>query len=116
MLKGFELRDGTIIREWHPQGKVTGTLRRRKTLTRFLRWRGPLAPTARLNSSIDAGWITPAFLQKRHRIGAGLQLFTQKTATSCWIFGGAYWLLARPVRLKHACGGTMESIAGSCSV
>ena len=61
-------------------------------LTRFLRWRGPLVPTARLNSSIGAGWITPASLQKRHRIGAGQQLFTQKTATGSWIFGGSYWL------------------------
>src|SRR5579862_6371383 len=112
----MESGSGTIIREWHPQAKVPGRFGRHKTLTRFLRLRGPLVPTARLNSSIGAGWITPASLQKRHRIGAGQQLFTQKTARSSWIFGGAYWLLARPVRLKHAWAGTMESIAGSCSV
>src|SRR5260370_40992868 len=91
-------------------------LGRRKTLTPFLLWRGTLVPTAPLNSSIGAGWITPASLQKKHWIGAGLRRFTQKTATGSWIFGGTYWLLARPVRLKHACAGTMETIVGSCSV
>src|SRR5580700_7599736 len=93
------IRRGTIIREWHPQGKVPNRLGRRKTLTRFLRWRGPLVPTAPLNSSIGAGWITPASLRKRHRIGAGQRPFTQKTATGSWIFGGTCWLLGRPARL-----------------
>src|SRR6266404_5908198 len=109
-----ESLSGTIIREWHPQGKIPGRLARRKTLTRFLRWRGPLAPTAPLNSSIGAGWITPASLQKKHRIGAGLRLFIRKTAIGSWIFGGTCWTLARAVRLKHACAGTMETIGGSC--
>src|ERR1700676_647462 len=102
----MESGSGTIIREWHPEDKVPGRFGRRKTLTPSLLWRGPLVPTARLNSSIGAGWITPAFLQKRHRIGAGLRLFPQKTATGSWIFGGTYWILARPVRLKRACAGT----------
>src|ERR1700722_8973147 len=112
----MESGSGTIIREWHPLWKVTGRRARRKTLTLFLLWRGPLVPTAPLNSSIGAGWITPASLLKRHRIGAGLRLFTQKTATGSWFFGGTCWILARPVRLKHACADTMETIGGSCFV
>src|SRR5260370_21891678 len=92
-LQGSELRDGTIIREWHPQGRVPSKLGRRKTLTPFLLWRGPLVPTAPLNSSIGAGWITPASLRTKHRIGAGLRRFTQKTATDSWIFGGTCWIL-----------------------
>jgi PAS domain-containing protein len=43
-LEGFKLRDGTIIREWRPQGKASSSFGRRKTLTPFLLWRGPLAP------------------------------------------------------------------------
>ena len=74
--------DGTIIREWHPQGRVPSRLGRRKTLTPFLLWRGPLVPTAPLNSSIGVGWITPAYPRKKHRIGAGLRRFTQKTPAS----------------------------------
>src|SRR5258708_24834839 len=70
-LEGFKLRDGTIIRGWHPQEEASSSFGRRKTLTPFLLWRGPLAPTARLNFSTGAGWITPASLRKRHRIGAG---------------------------------------------
>src|SRR5713226_6094046 len=115
-LEGFKLRDGTIIREWHPQGKASSSFGRRKTLTPFLLWRGPLAPTAPPNSSIGAGWIIPASQRKKHWIGAGLRLFTQKTATSLWIFGGTCWILARPVRLKHACASAMETTVGSCSV
>jgi len=34
--KGHESLSGTIIREWHPQGKVPDRLARRKMLTRFL--------------------------------------------------------------------------------
>src|ERR1700687_3801480 len=101
----MESGSGTIIREWHPLWKVTGRRARRKTLTLFLLWRGPLVPTARLNSSIGAGWITPASLLKRLRIGAGLRLFTQKTATGSWIFGGTLSLLAGPGGLEAACGG-----------
>jgi hypothetical protein len=62
--KRHESPSGTIIREWHPQGKIPGRLARRKTLTLFLLWRGPPVPTALLNSSIGAGWITPASLLK----------------------------------------------------
>jgi hypothetical protein len=86
-LEGLDSPSGTIICEWHPQGRVPSWLGMRKTLTRFLRWRGPLVPTARLNSSIGAGWITPASLRKKHRMGAGLRRFTQKTATGSCIFG-----------------------------
>ena len=113
--KRHESLSGTIICEWHPQGKVPSRLDRRKTLTPFLLWRGPLVPTAPLNSSIGAGWITPASLRKKHRIGAGLRLFTQKTAIGSWIFGGICWLPARLARLKHACAGTMGTIGGSYS-
>src|SRR6266705_631042 len=109
------LRDGTIIREWHPQGRVPSRLGRRKTLTPFLLWRGPLVPTAPRNSSIGAGWITPASLRERLRIGVGLSRFTQKTGLGSWIIGGTYWLLGRPVKLKHACAGTTGNIDGSCS-
>src|SRR5690349_7365923 len=109
----MESGSGTIIREWHPQGKGPNRLGRRKTLTPFLLWRGPLVPTARPNSSIGAGWTTPASLQKRHRTGAGLRPFTQKTATGSWIVGGTYWILARPARCQGDCAATMESIGGS---
>src|SRR4029077_10236734 len=112
----MESGSGTIIHGWHPQGKGPSRLGTRTTFTPFLLWPGPLVPTARLNSSIGAGWTTPASQQKRHRTGAGPRPFTQKTATGSWIVGGAYWILARPVRLKHACAGTMETIVGSCSV
>src|ERR1700733_4191980 len=54
-----------LLREWHPQGKVPSKLGTDKMLTPYLRWHGSLVPTARLNSSIGAGWITPASLQKR---------------------------------------------------
>jgi hypothetical protein len=50
------------MREWHPQGRVPNRLGRRKTLTPFLLWRGPLVPTGRLNSSIGAGGTTLASL------------------------------------------------------
>src|ERR1700722_5789238 len=102
-----------MIRKWHPQGKVPSRLGRRKTLTPFLLWRGPLVPTAPLNSSIGAGWNTLASLRKKHRIGAGLLRSTRRTVTGSWMFGGACWILARPVRLKHACADTTETIVGS---
>jgi hypothetical protein len=38
-LKCFELRDGTIVWEWHPQGGIPSRLGRRKTLTPELRVR-----------------------------------------------------------------------------
>src|SRR5579863_10345695 len=90
VLKCMESGSGTIIHGWHPQGRVPSRLSRRKTLTPFLLWRGPLVRTARLISSIGAGWITPASLRKRHRTGAGLRHFTQKTAAGLWIVGGIY--------------------------
>jgi len=34
--KQHESLSGTIIREWHPQGKIPSRLGRRKMLTRFL--------------------------------------------------------------------------------
>jgi len=37
VLKCMESGSGTIIREWHPWGKVPGRFGRRKMLTRFLR-------------------------------------------------------------------------------
>jgi hypothetical protein len=58
---------GTMVREWHPQREVPGRRARRKMLTPFRGWRGPLAPTGRLNFSIGAGWTTAASLQERHR-------------------------------------------------
>src|SRR6266850_4585235 len=80
-----ESLSGTIIREWHPQSKIPGRLARRKTLTRFLLWRGPLVPTAPLNSSIGAGWITPASLRKRHQIGAAaLHTEDRDRLLDCW--------------------------------
>src|SRR6267143_2737729 len=119
MLEDAESVSGAIIREWHPRGKVPSRLGRSTTfafwLTRFLRWRGPLVPTAPPNSLIGAGWITQVSLRKRHRIGAGLCRFTQKIGAGSWIIGGTYWLLGRPVRLKHACAGTTGNIDGSCS-
>src|SRR5260370_37326432 len=60
--KRHESLSGTIIRECHPQGKIPSRLGRLKMLTRFLLWHGPLLPTAPLNSSIRAGWVTPAYL------------------------------------------------------
>ena len=36
VLKCMESGSGTIIREWHPWGKVPGRFGRRKMLTRFL--------------------------------------------------------------------------------
>jgi hypothetical protein len=60
-----------------PTGRVPSRLGRRKTLTLFLLWRGPLVPTAPLNSSIGAGWITSASLLKRHRIGWTAALHTE---------------------------------------
>jgi len=45
-------------------------------LTRFLCWRGPLVPTARLNfQSALLDYTAP--LQKRHPTGAGLRLYTE---------------------------------------
>src|ERR1700688_4681827 len=55
-------------------------------------------------------------LRKRHRIGAGLLHFTQKTGIGSWIIGGNYWLLGRPVRVKHAYAVSTANIAASCSV
>src|SRR5882762_9132551 len=48
-LEGHESPSGTIICEWHRQGRVPSWLGMRKISTRFLRWRGPLVPTAPLN-------------------------------------------------------------------
>ena len=83
------------------------------SLTLFPRWLGLPVPTARPNSSTGAGWIMPAYRRKRHRIGAGPLRFTQKTGIGSGIIGGTYWLLGRPVRLKHACAVSTENIAGS---
>jgi hypothetical protein len=55
ILKDFEVRDGTIIWEWHRQSKMPNRLGRRKMLTRFLRWPGPLVPTGLLNFSLGVG-------------------------------------------------------------
>src|SRR3984893_13391190 len=93
----MESGSGTIIREWHPQSKVPGRFGQHKTLTRFQRWRGPLVPTAPLNSSIGAGWITPASLRTKHRIGAGLRRLTHKTATQRPEIRATYQLLGQEV-------------------
>jgi hypothetical protein len=55
IFKDFDVRDGTIIEEWHRQTKMPSRLGRRKTLRRFLCWPGPLVPTGLLNSSLGVG-------------------------------------------------------------
>jgi PAS domain-containing protein len=40
---------------------------------------------------------------------AGLRLFIQKTATGSWIFGGACWIRAKPVRFIRDSGQSSEA-------
>ena len=60
--KRHEWPSATIIREWHPQGRVASRLGKHKTLTLFLLWHGLLVPTAPLNSLIGlAGLHWPLY-------------------------------------------------------
>src|SRR5712664_4418585 len=82
------------------------------SLTPFRRWLGLHVPTARPNSSTGAGWIMPASLGKRRRIGAGLLRFIQRTEAGSPTTGRTYWLLGKPVRLKRDYAVSTANFAG----
>src|SRR6266478_5752580 len=90
-----ESRNGTIIRVWHPPGRVPNSLCKHRTSalwsTRFLRWHGPLVRTAPLTSSIVAGWTIPVSLPKKRLSGGGKWRFIRTTSRACWRYSGKLW-------------------------
>jgi len=116
-LKGFDARDGTIIKFGNgiPRAKYEQA-RQAQDVDAI----PTLAWSARPDGSAE-------FLNRRWLDYTGLS--TEEASDWGWTaalhpedrdrlmdFWRHCWILAKPVRLKHACAGTMATLGGSCSV